>query len=148
MNYLERNIFIQSSPTHINSIASDPHRWPEWYANIEDVAVDHIFPDVGGTVDITFGMMGINLDVRFIQQQFIPAQKSICRIEGRIQGFSRFEVFQEDSGSRAVLALKYKSPGGLILGLASNFLVKEFLSSNFETSLENLKNLVEMEIPA
>ena len=147
MNYLEQSIFIQSSPVNINSIASDPHRWPEWYANIEEVAVDSIFPEVGGTVDLTFSMMGVSVDVRFIQQQFIPAQKSICRIEGRLQGFSRFEVINEDSGSRAVLALKYKSPGGLIFGLASNFLVKELLSSNFETSLRNLKNLVEMEMP-
>ncbi len=146
MNYLERSIFIESTPDIINSTASDARRWPEWYANIEKIAVDSIFPQVGGRVDITFSMMGMNLDVRFIQQQFIPAQKSICRIEGRIQGFSRFELLQEDSGCRAVLALKYKNPGGLVIGFASKFLVKELLSSNLETSLENLKKLVEKEI--
>lgn len=146
MTIVQRSLHINATPEQIDSIASDPTRWPEWYANIEAAEVDSIFPEVGGKVDITFNVIGIVFNVKFVQSEFIPAQKSVCRIEGRFTGASRFLLTSEETGTRAELALKYKVPGGFLTGLANDYFIKERIEENLETSLTNLKKLVESEI--
>ena len=83
--------------------------------------------------------------LQFIQQEFIPAHKSICKIDGRFRGASRFLLTQESDGTRVALALKYKLPGGFLSGMANNVFVKDKIKENLETSLSNLKTLVESE---
>jgi len=145
MTIVERNILINASPQQVDAIASDPERWPEWYANIDKAKVDAVFPEVGGIVEITFNVIGIVFNVKFVQHEFIPAQKSVCKIEGRFSGASRFMLTQEQEGTLAALALKYKVPGGFFTGLANKLFVKEKIEENLETSLRNLKILVETE---
>jgi hypothetical protein len=73
MTIVQRSLLINATPEQIDAIASNPTRWPEWYANIEAAKVDSIFPEVGGKVEITFNVIGIVFNVRFIQSEFIPA---------------------------------------------------------------------------
>jgi len=146
MTIVQRSLHINATPEQIDAIASDPTRWPEWYANIEAANVDSVFPEVGGKVEITFNVIGIVFNVKFIQSEFIPAQKSVCKIEGRFAGASRFMLTRQDEGTRAELALKYKVPGRFLTGLANDLFVKQKIEENLETSLANLKKLVESEI--
>jgi hypothetical protein len=145
MTLIRKSIIIDATPFDINRIASNPVRWPEWYANIEEAKVDSIFPEVGGVVYIKFNILGVAFNIRFIQQEFIPVQKSVCRIDGRIKGTSHFELIPEGKGTRAILGLNYKVPGGPLLGLANGLFIKEMVNANLDTSLINLKNLVEAE---
>ena len=145
MTIIQRSILIHAPIEKVDSVASDPKRWTEWYANIEEAKADSVFPDVGGVVDITYNVIGIVFKVQFIQQEFIPAHKSICKIDGRFRGASRFLLTQESDGTRVALALKYKLPGGFLSGMANNVFVKDKIKENLETSLSNLKTLVESE---
>jgi len=143
MTTLHHSIFIDSPPKFVDAIASDPRSWPEWYADVEQIRIDPIFPEVGGQVEITFNIMSIRFKIRFTQIEFIPGQMSICKIEGRFHGKTRFKLEPEQGGTRAALTLQYKIPGGVFGGIASRFIVEERAGENLVTSLSNLKNLVE-----
>lgn len=143
MTILEHSIYIDTSPDIVDAIASDPRSWPDWYADIEQIRIDPIFPEVGGQVEITFNIMAIKFKVRFTQIEFIPGQKSICQIEGRLHGKTRFMLEPKGNGTQATLTLQYKIPGGWLGGIASKYIVEEKAGENLETSLSNLKKLVE-----
>lgn len=146
MTTIQRSIIIKSSVEQVDAIASDPKRWPEWYENIEKVEIDSVFPEVGGVVEMTYNVAGILFKVRFIQNEYIPANRSVCKIDGRFKGATRFMLTEEDEGTRASLAIKYKMPGGVFLGFANNIIVKDRIKENLENSLKNLKDLVESEV--
>ena len=146
MTIVESNVQIKATPDQVDIIASDPRRWPEWYANIEKIRIDPVFPEVGGKVEITFNFVGVVFKVYFTQQEFIPAHKSVCKIEGRLKGTSQFLVTEESDGSKAVLALNYQVPGGFLGGIANNIFVKKTIQDKLNTSMQNLKSLVESAI--
>lgn len=146
MTVVESNVFINATPDQVDGIASNPRRWPEWYADVEKIRIDPVFPEVGGKVEITFNIAGITFKVRFTQREFVPAHKSVCSLDGRFEGTSQFIVSEENNGSRASLALKYRTPGGFLGGVANNVFVRDRIQQNLDASLNNLKGLVESEI--
>jgi hypothetical protein len=109
----------------------------------QKIRFDPLFPEVGGKVEITFNFVGVSLKVYFTQQEFIPAHKSICKLEGGLKGTSRFILSEESYGSKAELTLNYKVPGRFIGGIANNVFIKNTIQDNLNTSLQNLKSLVE-----
>lgn len=146
MTIVKSDIHIAATPDQVDAIASNPKRWPEWYANIEKIRIDPVFPEVGGKVEITFNIVGVVFKVRFTQQEFIPASKSICAIDGRFKGTSKFMVSEVVSGARAFMELDYRVPGGFLGDIANNVFIKDTIQGNLDTSLHNLKSLVESEI--
>lgn len=143
MTIVGSNVQIKATPDQVDIIASDPRRWPEWYANIKKIRFDPTFPEVGGKVEITFNFVGVIFKVYFTQQEFIPAHKSVCKIEGRLKGTSQFILSEESYGSKAELTLNYKVSGRFIGGIANNVFIKNTIQDNLNTSLQNLKSLVE-----
>jgi hypothetical protein len=146
MTIVKSDIYIAATPDQVDALASDPKRWPDWYANIEKIRIDPLFPEVGGKVEITFNIVGVVFKVRFTQQEFIPARKSVCTIDGRFKGTSQFMVSDEESGARAFMVLDYSVPGGFLGGIANSVFIKDTIQGNLDTSLHNLKSLVESEI--
>ena len=59
MTIVGSKVQIKATPDQVDIIASDPRRWPEWYANIEKIRIDPVFPEVGGKVEITFILWGV-----------------------------------------------------------------------------------------
>lgn len=143
MTKVERSTLIHAPLESIVAIVDDPHRLPDWYAGIEQVEPDDLFPKPGGKVDMVYKAAGVTFNITQTSLERVPGQSGVFQLEGMIAGKNRMTLEPEGEGIRVTMAFDYEMPGGGLGKVMDKLLVERMNIQNLEKSLENLKALAE-----
>lgn len=143
MTMLERTIFINAPADTVDAVTNDASSWPGWYAGVQKAEADDVFPEVGGKVQVAYKAAGITFNVKFTQMEFVPGQKNVVQMDGMITGLNSTTLTPEGDGTRVTFGFDYEIPGGGIGKALDKLLVERMNAEQLETSLKNLKALIE-----
>jgi uncharacterized membrane protein len=144
MTTLERSVYIDDATTDdIDAVSLDPSRLPEWYAGVESVEPDGVFPEPGGQVDMVYKAAGATLHIKMTSLELERGEYALYRMEGMMEGTTRWVHTPEANGVRLTATFDYELPGGGLGKVVDKLLVERMNAKNLEDSLENLKALVE-----
>jgi uncharacterized membrane protein len=143
MTTLERSVLINASVDAIEAITDDARRLPEWYAGIEQATPDDLFPEPGGKVELVYKAAGVTFNLTQTSVERVPGQVGVNRMEGMIAGTNRMTFAPEGEGTRVTMRFEYEMPGGGVGKLFDRLVVERMNAQNLESSLENLKRLLE-----
>ena len=143
MTRLERSIYIEGSTDDIDAVTLDPHRLPDWYAGVERVEPDDVFPEPDGMVRMVYkaGPATLNIDMTTLELE--RGDHALYRMDGMMEGTTRWTHIPEGDGTRLEALFEYELPGGGLGKVADRLVVERMNVQNLEKSLETLKHLVE-----
>ncbi len=143
MTRLERSIYIEGSTDDIDAVTLDPYRLPDWYAGVERVEPDDVFPEPDGMVRMIYkaGPATLNIDMTTLELE--RGDHALYRMDGMMEGTTRWTHIPEGDGTRLEALFDYELPGGGLGKVADRLVVERMNVQNLEKSLENLKRLVE-----
>lgn len=145
MTTLEASIYIEAPWEDVEAVSLQPERLPEWYAGVERVESDGIFPAVGGTITLSYRAAGIPFDTDMTMVEHVEGQYTLYELNGMITGTTRWDVAPEQTGTVLTATFEYEMPGGGLGQIADKLFVEKMNAQNLEKSLKNLAKLVEAE---
>ena len=143
MTVLDRSIVINASTEAIDAVTLDGHRFPEWYAGVQESHPDNTYPEPGGVVNLVYKTAGITFNLSLTSLRIIRGQSLLLRMDGMIAGKSRWVYTPEDGGTRVTCTFQYEIPGGGAGKALDRLLIERMNAKNLEESLQNLKAVVE-----
>lgn len=143
MTRLERSIHIEGSSEDIDRYSLDPNRLPDWYAGVERVEPDGVFPQPGGVVRMVYKAGPATLNIDMTSQELDRGSHALYRLDGMMEGTTRWTHIPEGDGTRLEAVFEYELPGGGLGKVADRLVVERMNAQNLEKSLESLKQLVE-----
>jgi hypothetical protein len=143
MTTVERSIFINASWEEIDAISLVAERMPEWYAGIEQASSDGVFPEPGGVAEVVYKAAGIKFDMTMTVLEHVLGEYISYQMDGMITGVTTWTTTPEGDGTWLSAAFEYEMPGGGVGQLVDKLVVERMNTENLETSLNNLKALVE-----
>jgi uncharacterized membrane protein len=143
MATMSRSIVINAPVETVLEITEDPDRLPEWYAGIEEVRTDGVFPKVGGTADMVYKAAGITFTVQQTVTKHDPGKRNEYELKGMISGTYAETMEVEGDAIRFILDFDYQMPGGGVGKIVDKLFVERMNAQQLEQSLENLKALAE-----
>ena len=145
MTKVERSIIINATPEVVEEIHNDINRLTEWFAGVEKAVADEIYPSAGGKVTLTYKTAGITFEMTNTCLEYEYARYGRYKMEGMITGGYE-EISQPvEDGTRFTMNYDYQIPGGGLGKIVDRLFVEKMMVKDLETSLKNLKALVEQE---
>ncbi|MGB3712957.1 MAG: SRPBCC family protein [Candidatus Promineifilaceae bacterium] len=143
MATINRSIVINAPADTIQEITDDPDRLPEWYAGIEEVRTDGLFPKVGGKAEMVYKAAGVTFTVEQTAIEVEPGRRTKYELQGMITGTYVETMEPEGDATRYTLDFDYEMPGGGVGKVIDKLFVERMNTQQLEQSLQNLKALVE-----
>jgi hypothetical protein len=143
MTTLERSVFINASVDAIQAVTLDGWRLPEWYAGVQQVEPDGVYPQPGGAVQMVYKAAGINFNITMTALTLMPGEGASYQLDGMITGTNYWTFTPEGGGTWVTCRFEYEVPGGGLGQALDKLLVERMNTENLERSLNNLKALVE-----
>ncbi len=143
MATMSRSIVINAPASTVLAITEDFDRLPEWYAGIEEVRTDGVFPEVGGKADMVYKAAGVTFTIQQIVTKYEPGKRSEYELKGMISGTYAETMESEGDTTRYILDFDYEIPGGGFGKIVDKLVIERMNASQLEQSLENLKSLAE-----
>lgn len=143
MTTVERSIYIDAPVDVSFNTGIDAGHWLDWYAGMQSVQADDVYPAVGGRVEVSNKSAGVTLDMTLTVTDYIPGQMIAYRMDGMITGMMQWDYQPDGSGTQLTAIFDYEMPGGALGQIADRLVVERANTANLEASLENLKGLIE-----
>ena len=144
MTVVERDIFIEASTEEIMEYSLyRPDTLPEWFAGVESVEYDDVYPEAGGRMQVNYKAAGVTMETQMTVLQFIPGEVFEQQMDGIASGVQTWTYHPQDNGTVVAARFDYEMQGGGIGKIADKIFVERTNTKNLEDSLENLKRAVE-----
>lgn len=144
MANLTHSVVVNATPDQIDAYALNPTTWPDWYVGVQEAKADAKYPQVGGVVDVDYRTAGAGFKIKFTVTEFVKGQVIAYRLEGMINGTSRFSNTPQADGTIMVTGnFDYDLPGGGLGAMFDKLLVEKMNADNLANSLNNLKWVIE-----
>jgi uncharacterized membrane protein len=145
MATIEKSTIIKASTAEIDRFALDASTWPQWFQGVKSVQTDGVFPEVGGSVETVYHSMGTNFTLTMTSEELVVGSHLVFSMDGMIHGTQNWHYEAEGAAIRVFCLFDYELPGGGLGKIADKMLFQRANSSSIETSLENLKAIVEQQ---
>ncbi len=145
MTILEKSITINATPEAIEVISLDPLRIPEWYAGIESLEPDGAYPQPGGSAALVYKSAGVTFKLTATATELVRGKSFAQKLDGMIAGVYRTTYEPEGNVTKVTMYFDYQMPGAALGKILDKLVVERMNIKNLETSLRNLKALVEGE---
>jgi uncharacterized membrane protein len=143
MTTVERSIYIDAPPDVSFDVGHDAGHWLDWYAGMQSVQPDNVYPAVGSRVDIANKTAGLTLNMTLTVADYVPGQTIAYQVEGMVTGTIQWDYQPDGDGTLVTAHFDYEMPGGALGQIADRLVVERANAANLEASLENLKGLIE-----
>jgi len=143
MTVLEKSIVINATPDIIDAISLDPNRIPEWYAGVESLVPDGTYPQPGGIAEVVYKSGGATFNMKMTVTELVAQQSFAQQMEGMIAGNYRTTYEPQGGATKVTMRFDYEMPGAALGKVLDKLVVERMNTKNLETSLSNLKKLVE-----
>jgi hypothetical protein len=139
MTIVQRSIKVNAAPETIETYSRYAESWPDWFPGVVRVAVDGVYPDVGGAAQVGFQAAGTTFELTLTVLDYVFGERVEYEIQGMAQGRASFDL-AEESGEQWVNAeIAYELPGGVLGRIADRALVEQRVEAALEGALSNLK---------
>lgn len=140
------SIDIAASPQEVWDVIMDPHRLDEWvtiHRRLRDVS-DAPLRD-GSEMEQTLCLRGVNFTVKWKVVEFDPPHVAVMEGRGPARSHARIrdELSERDGKTHFEYVNEFRPPGGPVGAAASRVLVGGVPVREANTSLEQLKRLLE-----
>jgi uncharacterized membrane protein len=144
MTTIKKSILINAPVEDVEAVMDDQDRLPEWYAGITAAEAEPGYPaEIGSSNNITYKAVGITFETKLTTLEFVPQEQRKFKMEGMVTGINHWQLAAEGDSTRVEVTFDYEMPGGGIGKIADKLVVERTNEKNAETSLANLKALVE-----
>jgi uncharacterized membrane protein len=143
MARIEKDVIINATTQEIDEFAINARTWPEWATGIDAVEPDSIFPEKGGKLKVKYKSAGLSFDITFTTRDIVHGQQVIWDMEGMINGFQHWTYEPAAGGIKVKCVFDYSMPGGGLGAIADKLIVERMNTNNIESTLSNLKKMVE-----
>ena len=146
MNRIERSIEISRSPEEVFELLTDLERLPQWATILVETRKAPGRPlEPGDTFEQTIRVAGVPLESRWrvlrIERPRVVEYEAEGVAGGRLKMTQR--VSPAAAASRVELEVEYELPGGFVGELLDRAFVERRNEREAESSLQNLKDLLE-----
>jgi uncharacterized membrane protein len=143
MARIEKSVVIDADTAAIDEYAINAITWPQWFAGVEAVQPDGVFPEQGGKLKVTYKAAGMAFDVVMTTREIVHGDHIIFDMEGMINGSQHWQYTAAGSGTNVMCTFDYDVAGGGLGAIADKLVVERMNTGNIENSLANLKRIVE-----
>jgi uncharacterized membrane protein len=143
MARIEKSVIIQADTQKIDEYSINASTWPQWVAGIESVHPDGVFPEKGGELKVKYKAAGMAFDITMTTREIVHGDHVTFDMEGMINGSQHWQYAKEGNGIKVTCIFDYSMPGGGLGAIADKLIVERVNTSNIETTLSNLKRVVE-----
>lgn len=99
--------------------------------------------DGGSEGEFTFKMLGMKLEGRFEDVEFVPPERRVYRLSGDVIGSMEYHLRSEGDGTHVELVNDTELSGPAIVGKVTEPITKRYLKREMGSMAENLKLLLE-----
>lgn len=139
---LEERTHVDASPEEVFDYIADPHNHPKFMPSLMEITdVDE--NEVGKEGRFVFKMVGTSLEGRFVDEEFDRPSLRTYDLRGDIDGRVTWTVEEADEGAEVRYESPLEPPGPDLLGPVTEPIMERYLQSEAESTLKNLKALVE-----
>lgn len=143
MPTIEDDIWIDAPIDEVFEYMASPENHVDVMPSLVDISGVADRPTGGYEGDFTFEMLGVSLDGRFRDVEFEPPDRRVYRLEGDIEGTTTYDLRREDGGTRVRAKNVSEAPGPEFVGRLTDPLVARYLAREIESTLQNVKMIVE-----
>lgn len=143
MARIEKSVIITATTQKIDEYAINAPTWPQWVAGIEAVHPDGVFPEKGGELKVKYKSAGMAFDITMTTREIVHGDHVIFDMEGMINGSQHWQYEPAGGGVKVTCIFDYSMPGGGLGAIADKLIVERMNTSNIESTLANLKKVVE-----
>ena len=143
MTILEKSLVIKATPDQIEAISLDPPRIPEWYAGVESLEPDGIYPQPQGTAAVVYKSAGATFNLTMTVLELEPGKKFAQKMDGMISGVYQTTYQPQGDATKVTMRFDYEMPGAALGKILDKLVVERMNAKNLEASLASLKTLVE-----
>ncbi len=143
MTILEQSIVIDATPGEIEAVSMVPANVPKWYAGIESIEPDGKYPELGGSAKVVYKSGGAAFNLTITMTEREKNRAFTQAMEGMISGSTRTVYEPQGNSTKVTMTFDYEMPGGGVGKLLDRLVVERMNKKNLETTLKQLKALVE-----
>jgi uncharacterized protein YndB with AHSA1/START domain len=149
MPQVEQSIEIAAPPDTVFALIADqPERIAEWWHEFEQQRVTPPPTAVGSVARYVYNMMGIRIKGEHEVLQFEAGSHLVIRTVSGLDGMLDYRLAATDEGTRLTVLFAYSLPGSMLGQRLNRHNMEQKNERDLAQGLENLKALIEGEIPA
>ena len=143
MTILEQSTIIKAAADEIEAISNVPANVPKWFAGVESIDPDGTYPELGGLAKLVYKSAGATFNLTLTVTEREPNRVFTQKLDGMFTGSYRTTYQPQGDSTKVTMVFDYEMPGGGVGKLLDRLVVERMNKKNFETSLKQLKALVE-----
>lgn len=141
---LDERTHVEASPEEVFDYIADPHNHPKFTPSLIEIT-DVEENEVGKEGRFVFKMVGTSLEGRFVDEEFDRPSLRTYELEGDIDGRVTWSIDETNDGVEVRYESPIEPPGPDLLEAVTEPIMQRYLESETESTLKNLKALVEAE---
>ncbi|WP_122088484.1 SRPBCC family protein [Halalkalicoccus subterraneus] len=141
---IERDIWMDARPERVFEYMASPTNHLNVMPSLHRVENVEELPSGGHRGDFRFKMVGIPIDGRFEDVEFVPYERRVYEMSGEIEGSMHYTFEPEDGGTRVTCVMDVEFPSR-VLDRVLRPVVRRYNEREVETMLETLKTITEAE---
>lgn len=138
----DQRIDVDASPEEVFELLADPRNHQKFMPSLTDIS-EVSDNDVGKRGVYEFEMVGTSMTGEFADTAYDPPNRRAYDFTGDIEGTVEWTVEAGDGESRVRYRSTIDMPGPDLLDAITDPVAKRFMRQEVESTLENLKVLVE-----
>lgn len=142
METFEKSIIINALPEKVFEYIDEPMNDPEWMIGMVEVHEVEGPPGVGRHFRWTFKMVGVPLKGQSTTIEHVPNRRTVTESQGGVSSTWAADVEPEGEGTKLTMKVEYAIPVP-VLGKLAEQLISKQNQRNLESSMENIKHMLE-----
>ena len=143
MTVISKSVAINAPLAAVNAFMDQVDRIPDWFEGITKVEAEAGYPNqVGTKAEFTAKSAGLTVVSNFTLTKRDDSVREF-EIEGMMSGTNKWSLREEGEITHLDLVVDYELSGGVLGKIMDRLLVERTYDSNSETSLQNLKRMIE-----
>ena len=143
MTVISKSVAINAPLADVQAFLDQTNRIPDWYEGITSVSPDPNYPlEAGSSCGMVAKSAGITVESKFT---LTNRESHLMEFEfdGMMKGSNSWTFREEGDVTHLDLVVDYQLNGGVMGKIIDRLFVERVYDKNSETSLQNLKRLVE-----
>ncbi|MFZ1866801.1 MAG: SRPBCC family protein [Polyangiales bacterium] len=142
METIEKSIIINAPVQKVFEYIDDPRNDPEWMIDMMEVHEVEGPPGVGRHFHWTFKMVGVPLKGQSTTIEHVPNRRTVTESQGGVSSTWAADLQPEGDGTKLTMKVEYTIPVP-VLGKLAEHLVAKRNERNLESSMQNIKQILE-----
>ncbi|MEM9776895.1 MAG: SRPBCC family protein [Chloroflexota bacterium] len=143
MTIISKSVEINKPLDDVKAFLDQTNRIPDWYEGIESVDPDPNYPlEVGSSCGMVAKSAGVTVESKFTLKKR-ESHLMEFEFDGMMSGTNSWTFRESGDVTHLDLVVDYELSGGILGKIMDRLFVERTYDANSETSLQNLKLMIE-----